>query len=128
MRPRDRLSRARKQDEGVVAIAEESGHPPLLGLDLAPGVPSIGIDGVGGVGAKVLREVAPLAPDLRCPLWLARRQGVEDGHPPMAEPPTAARKVDVHNNHFSCIARDRSTLSDNLLGRSSFLTPEPDSS
>jgi hypothetical protein len=95
MRPRDRLSRARKQDEGVVAIAEESGHPPLLGLDLAPGVPSIGIDGVGGVGAKVLREVAPLEPDLRCPLWLARRQGVEDGHPPMAEPPTVARKVDV---------------------------------
>jgi hypothetical protein len=103
-----------------------------LDLDLAPGVPSIGIDGgidgVGGVGAKVLREVAPLAPDLRCPLWLARRHGVEDGHPPMAEPPGRWTSTQLHNNHFSCIARDRSTLSDNLLGRSSFLTPEPDSS
>jgi hypothetical protein len=94
MRPRDRLSRARKQDEGVVAIAEESGHPPLLGLDLAPGVPSIGIDGVGGVGAEVRRQVHPHAPDLHGLLWITRRYR-RDRHLAVAEPLAVGSQVHV---------------------------------
>jgi hypothetical protein len=80
--------------ERVVPVAEESRLPPRIRLDPALVEASVGVDGVGGVGAEVRRQVHPHAPDLHGLLWITRGYR-RDRHLAVAEPLAVGSQVHV---------------------------------
>jgi hypothetical protein len=84
-------TRRRWTIKGEVPDAEEARPPPRILLGLAKGALDVGIEGVGGIGVEVRRQVPPPTPNLGA--WLARRHG-RDRHPEVAQPP-AVRHVHV---------------------------------
>jgi hypothetical protein len=69
----------------VVSVTEEACLPPQILLDLAPGVPQIGVHAEGRIVAEGRWQVPVPALDLQAHLWLVQTHG-QDRHPECTSP------------------------------------------